>query len=466
MSKEPAHRNKEWIGGRAEGHAPAARSRSAPTPRLLALQRTVGNAAVNNLLASGPESTDARPKHDGGSTSIQRDASASGSWDAPDELGAITDRHAARTAITEILLKEATPYQDVDAAGVADQARIMVQKLNEQIASLDGDGAISADEATKLNALGQLYIGFRNNARNALLSVLRSGLDGLADPPDLDYINSAIGEAAHELFMRPDEDKLEATAKVAEDVKDIGEKAKWVADQASNIVKDLETALKFAEISEAIEKFTEPLEQLLKIKEIGTDLLTVVGGLDGKAGETILGSGAQLEAGMDLAGTIAKPLMNAIPLFGDYWNKYLVPVTKACVAGLSKLESIADQINREALDNMINWEPVPNGWRPIGPAPQLPNTLYLTITGGRPVFEYLYGVMQGSAPPMGDDVEKVLLAHKESLETLAGSEMELDERTLNPLTWFRRKPKDLSAWVATNIRTVWMAFYGGGRLRY
>jgi hypothetical protein len=141
-------------------------------------------------------------------------------------------------------------------------------------------------------------------------------------------------------------------------------------------------------------------------------------------------------------------------------------MAKKCIELLNKLESDVDRWNREEMDNMIQWVPAPNGWRPVGPPPVLPGGIYATLVGGQAVFEYLYGVMQGGSPPLTEAVEKVLLAHRESLEKLQGEEMELEERTLNPLTWFRRKPKDLAGWVATNIRTVWMAFYGGGRLHY
>lgn len=447
--------------GRATGPAPDTKQATAPpaqrtaeatSPRspmtdLLWLQRMAGNAAVNGMLA------------------VQRqDGGGGGTWNAPDDLGAISDRHAARTAIDEVMVKEAAPYQDVDA--VADQAKLMVQKLNESRARLDGEGDIPADVADQLNNLTPMFIGFRNNARNALVAAMKAGLAGLFDPPSMDEANDAVGEAMHGLFMKPDEDKLEAIQKVAESVKGIGEKAKWVADKATGIAKDLETAEKFHEISEKLEKFSGTIEELINIKNMATDMLNMVGGLDGKASESILGAGAQLEAGIDLAGLIGKPFMKEIPLFGDYWDKYLVPMTKKCIELLNKLESDVDRWNREEMDNMINWVPAENGWRPVGPPPELPGGIYATLIGGRPVFEYLYGVMQGSAPPMSDAVEKVLLAHRKSLEELQGDEMENEERTWNPLTWFGRKPKDLAGWVATNIRTVWMAFYGGGRLHY
>jgi hypothetical protein len=432
-------------------------------PSLLWLQRTAGNAAVNGLLArSGARPPGVQRLPAEGGLFVQRDGGDSAGWNAPEDLGVITDRHAARTAIDEVLIKEATDYLDVDA--VADQARVMIKALNDHKARIDGEGPIPADEASQLNSLSLLYTGFRNNSRNALLSILKAGLGGLFNPPNLDEANAAVGEAMHGIFMKPNEDKLEAIAKVAEQVKGIGDKAKWVADKATGIASELETAEKFHEIAEKIEKFNGTIEELINIKNIATDMLNVVGGLDGRGSESILGAGDQLSAGIDLVGLLAKPFMKDVPLFGDYWNKYLVPMTKKCIEMLNKLESQVDQINREQLDNMINWVPAPNGWRPVGPPPELPGGIYATIQGGRPVFEYLYAAMQGAAPAMGADVEKVLLAHKESLEKLAGSEMEMEERTWNPLTWFGRKPKDLAGWVAANIRTVWMAFYGGGRL--
>lgn len=451
------------------GQRPAERTESpSPISGLLYLQRTAGNAAVSSLLArSGPTDLQRLPSPAQGALTVQRQGGGSAAWNAPEDLGTITDKSAARVAIDQVLIKEAADYQGVDTAtvaGVADQAGLMVQKLTEIKARLDGEGDLPADVAEQLNNLSPLYVGFRNNARNALLAALKSGLSGLLNPPDMDEANEAVGEAMHGLFLKPDEDKLEAVQKVAEKVKGIGEKAKWVADKCSGIVKDLETAIKFHEISEKLEKFNGTIEELINIKTYATDLLTLVGGLDGKGNESILGAGAQLEAGLELTTMIGKPFMSEVPLFGDYWNKYLVPMTKKCIELLNKLESDVDRINRDSLDHMINWVAEPDGWRPVGPPPELPGGVYATLTGGRAVFEYLYLVMQGGSAPLSSDVEKVLLAHKETLENLAGAEMELEDRTWNPLTWFRRKPKDLAGWIASHIQIVWMAFYGGGRL--
>jgi hypothetical protein len=451
------------------GQRPAERSGPPPPMSgLLHLQRTAGNAAVSGLLAgTGPLALESLPNAVQGALTVQRQGGASGTWNAPEDLGTITDKGAARVALDQVLIKEASDYQEVDTAtvaGVADQAKLMVQKLTEIKAKLDGEGDLPAEVADQLNNLSPLYVGFRNNARNALLAALKSGLSGLLNPPDMDEANEAVGEAMHALFMKPDEDKLEAIQQVAEKVKGISEKAKWVADKCSGIVKDLETAIKFHEISEKLEKFSGTIDDLINIKTYATDLITLVGGLDGKGSESILGAGAQLEAGLDLTTMIGKPFMSEVPLFGDYWNKYLVPMTKKCIELLNKLESEADRINRDSVDHMINWVAEPDGWRPVGPPPELPGGVYATLTGGRAVFEYLYLVMQGGGAPMSSDVEKVLLAHKESLESLTGSEMELEDRTWNPLTWFRRKPKDLAGWIAGHIQVVWMAFYGGGRL--
>jgi hypothetical protein len=106
----------------------------------------------------------------------------------------------------------------------------------------------------------------------------------------------------------------------------------------------------------------------------------------------------------------------------------------------------------------------PNGWRPLGPAPQLDDSARVYLASrphGIAVFNYLYSVMQGEPAAISDEVEEVLLHQRDTLEKLSGDEMESEKRTWNPLTWFHRKPKDLGGWVATNIQTVWTAFYGG-----
>jgi hypothetical protein len=433
--------------------------KTTPVHGMLQLQRAAGNAAVSRLVAGLEPLVISRAANGEGPT-VQRADGAPAGWEAPDDLGFISDRGSAVAAINGVLLKEAASYQDVQAAGVVDQARLIVKRLQEEAARLGGQGALQADDVASLTGLGQAYTGFINNARDAVKNTFLSALRGLFNPPGMDAVNEQIGETMHALFLKPDDDKLKAIQESAERVKDIGDNAKWVADKALLVTSELETARAFHEISEAIEKFTGPIEKLIEIKKIGMGLWTLADGIAGKSE----GLGDQVETAVDLAGLLGKPLISAVPLFGTYWNDFLVPLTKACVARLKRLEEQSDRINREHLMQLITWQPTPNGWRPLGPAPQLDDSARVYLASrphGIAVFNYLYSVMEGEPAAISDEVEEVLLHQRDTLEKLSGDEMESEKRTWNPLTWFHRKPKDLGGWVATNIQTVWTAFYGG-----
>ena len=160
---------------------------------------------------------------------------------------------------------------------------------------------------------------------------------------------------------------------------------------------------------------------MIEIKKIGMGLWTLADGIAGKSE----GLGDQVETAVDLAGLLGKPLISAVPLFGTYWNDFLVPLTKACVARLKRLEDQSDRINREHLMQLITWQETPNGWRPLGPAPQLDRPAKVYACASRPhgiaVFNYLYSVMQGEPAAISDEVEEILLHQRDTLEKLVAT---------------------------------------------
>jgi Domain of unknown function (DUF4157) len=392
-------------------------------------------------------------------------AAATGAvWEAPDELGPISHRSGARSVLGE-MTKEVDAGIASQFTGIAEQSQAMKVAIDNQKAKLPGEGSLTASEVGDLTALTLLYQGYVNNSRQALVTAIRSGLGALSNPPSMDDANEVIGEAMHALFLKPDEDKLKTIKEFQGGVKDIADKAKWVADKSLEIINDLAAAKRIFQIGEKLEKFSGGIEKLMEIQEAGKNLMTLAKEAGG--GDSILGGADAVEAGVDLVGLVGKPFMSAVPMFGTFWNDYLVPMTKHCVGQLRKLETMADEINRKHLAQMINWTPTPDGWRPVGATPpDLSPASYGVLTGGRPVFEYLYATYAGSQPSsMPKEVEKIIMSKREVLGWEAG-EIELEERTWNPgtwATWLGRSAKDLPGWVASHIRDVWMAFYGGFR---
>ena len=88
---------------------------------MLQLQRAAGNAAVSRLVAGLEPVAISRAANGEGQT-VQRAGGDPAGWEAPADLGFISDRGSAVAAINGVLLKEAVSYQDVQAAGVADQS--------------------------------------------------------------------------------------------------------------------------------------------------------------------------------------------------------------------------------------------------------------------------------------------------------------------------------------------------------
>lgn len=449
--------------GQRKGKAPAAPapttrkggSRGAQVPALLDLQGLAGNKAVAGAVAQRA-ATDA----------VQRKETAA-VWHAPEDFGDIGDRGSARVVLGE-LVKTVNEYSTIGIGDVAAQARTLSRTLEGHRARLAGDGSLTTADASSLEPVTLLYRGFKNNAHAAMKSAVTKGLSGLFNPPDLEEHNAAVREAMHQLFLKPDEDKLKAIAEVAESVKGMAESAKGVADKAKEVAAWFEAVDEFIalhKLGEKLDTLKEPFEKALSIKAQAQNLVTIAKNAGGEGG--VSGAADALEAGVDLAGTITGKvkiggvgLFEAVPFFSTYWNDYVKPMTKKCLDMLRALDARNQQWNREQLDHLINWVPTPGGWRPVGPPPELPATMYVAMGISRPMFEYLYLTRQGSQPPMADEVRKNLMGKRKALEALTGNAIELKGATWNPLSWFTDEAKDLPGWVASNISTVWAAYLG------
>jgi hypothetical protein len=408
----------------------------------------IGDSAVNESVLtvqrdSAPAAAAAPPAPE---------AAQAGSWNAPEDFGAIDGRTAARTALGE-MLKTVDGYKDVEIGEIPQQRAVTRKAIESRMAKLDADGTLTQAEASDLNSLTLVYNAFNVSAKSAFTKAVRAGLSGLFHPPGMGEVYAAIDDAKHALFRKPNDDKLEKIKDATEKVKDLSEKVKWIADNSLRIVEDVEKAKKIFEMSEKLEKFGGVLEKLLSAKKVGDDLMVL--SREAGGGTSSLGGADAIDAGVDLAGLIGKSAMKAVPLFGTYWNDYLVPMTKKCTDMLRKVEDMADSAAGKEVRRLVNWD------HPSPTPPELEPATYVSMEGGKEVFDYIYLTRFGAQPGMSSNVEKVIMKHREVLEKSSGSDVELEEaHWYNPLSWVNRKAKDLPAWVKEHIGEVWASFYG------
>lgn len=133
---------------------------------------------------------------------------------------------------------------------------------------------------------------------------------------------------------------------------------------------------------------------------------------------------------------------------GLYANLYLVPMTKAIMAQVSRLVESLHEVNREAVE-------------------ALGDLMYPGAEpGGQEMFDFMVAVMHAEAahqlPRMPASVQEYLLDHREQLEAGAREGHKEAEELPTSGWWFWRDLDTPGAleWVFEHRRSVWAMFYG------
>ena len=127
---------------------------------------------------------------------------------------------------------------------------------------------------------------------------------------------------------------------------------------------------------------------------------------------------------------------------GLYANLYLVPMTTAIMAGISRLSGLLQQEN--------------DVWTAVFGAP----LRYGVEPGGQPMWQFMVSVMQAGSeaqvPAISSDIAGYLLEHRSALEAGAG------ETVPTSGWWFWRSLQSARArqWIFNNRARVWGMFYG------
>lgn len=460
--------------GRKDAKA-ATQTRSAPPGQELTgaegiwyLQRAAGNGAVGSLLArmDSSRAVPTLPRNGNGAwlAAVQRQvgAAVSAVWNAPLDFGAIPDAGAARTAVDQLLLEIAgfaqTGIDEVTTGYTKTQ-----QDLTSAKDAIAASGALQQSDADTLNALtgpfNFFYQGSTALVKQRLIASLRQ-----VQPLDAqtDDITGTLDDALHEVYVKPDKDKLEDLKNALEQVKGLAEKGKKAADWATAAAGDLETAIKIFEVGEKLEKTADFIGNITTAIDAGKGLFTIVQNQYGEDKGGDLGTIDSLEAGLDLSTMAGKSFMEAVPLFGQYWNGYVVPVAKLCMTQARHIIQIKDQINLARMNQLIQWNPTPDGGWELSPdPPELGPSVYESLEGKRPVFEYLYLTRVGSQPAMNDDVEKYFITNREKLGWGESEGIETTRAWYKPWTWFQKnKAPHLPEWIAAHIVNIWASLYG------
>jgi hypothetical protein len=153
----------------------------------------------------------------------------------------------------------------------------------------------------------------------------------------------------------------------------------------------------------------------------------------------------------------------AIPLLGDIWSNYYVPMTNAILNKLEDIALLRDKDIREiaglnfALDKM-DTSRLPHE------APTIPKDVKSAFPGGQPVFDFMYGIMKG-APMMASSDAREYFAKRRDLFNAPHSDEDNHLETyganvLEHVIGSHDNTVNLEEWATKNKETVWAQLYG------
>lgn len=243
-----------------------------------------------------------------------------------------------------------------------------------------------------------------------------------------------MADSARAAFRAGDEDLLSSLADITGNVLDIGlgiqELSREIASKAASMSG---TQLP------AIGKYTEALGKLNK----GLALVNLALSVSGKKGKTDLDEGLRwvgISAGaFSSLGTIA-----GLPAhMGLYANLYLVPLTKACIAGVQRIAEYRHEENK----SWVEFIGEPGN--------------YMVEPGGKPMWQFMVSVMRADeasdVPTPPAKVAEYFMDHRDDFNAGVGG------HTGMPTTGWVFKDLDtskFSSWVYYRRKQVWALLYG------
>ena len=396
-----------------------------PSPAMVvSLQRLVGNQATLGLLGR----TGTGPGRGEPGAALLRDpdrpqlpptaTSTVKTWKMPFNLGEASINEEAAIGMEQIIdkfhdLKALTDFADIQAA-----CDSVIGSLTPEVQQLRAAGAenpLSEKDMRDVTVMGSLASGAYSERMDEIAQKLLTDLEPIEARPT-DGEEDQLAEELHNRFRTGDVQGIESVKQGIDRLRSFTKSTIKVVEWANRVravVKMVgpgtgdfgapEEVSKLLQGKSALQEGLGYANQMLlaakligDIDEIGHDR---AGSIDAAADEM----GAAMDA-VNLGLTFVK----GVPLLGDLWSKYYMPLTEACLKGIKVLARYADEENRQLA--FVDWQLAPSK----GDVPKIPKENLGNFLGGQPVFDYMYRLVNDIGPQMSDEVEDFFVANHEA----------------------------------------------------
>lgn len=243
-----------------------------------------------------------------------------------------------------------------------------------------------------------------------------------------------MADAARAAFRSGDEGLLTSLADITGNITDIGlgihELAREISEKAATLTK---TELP------AVGKYTEALGKL----NTGLSIINLAISASGDKGKTDLDEGLRL-VGFSAGAFSSLGTIVGLPAhMGLYANLYLVPLTKACIAGIQRIGEHLHEENKSWIE--LIGKP---GYFSVEP-------------GGEAMWHYMVSVMRakkfGEVAEPSDEVAQYFVTHADSFNAGVGG---YDKLPTTGWVWTSLDKAKFTSWVYFRRKKIWALLYG------
>lgn len=312
---------------------------------------------------------------------------------------------------------------------------------------------------------GKPYTEAERTLRNRADAPLESIREAV-DASSFDEAETQLNEKLHELFIR-------GASKSA--VAKVGLAISKIEQYRASVHQVLDYAERVGQLIRT-ENITEVISIMQgRSRDLGTLLTKVqtVADVASSLDTLFRGSGAhgahgqidRFRAGVGLVGVAIDSgvgLSRAMPILGQLWSNYYLPMTLRILDQLDEIATLVDTRGRLEAAFLIDQQA-----RSGGGAPRIPNGYEEYFPGGQPVLDFMWTVVHGGTPNVTTGVERYFAERAEQFSAAAQHPWGQDEmKTYSSTLWpfdDDDKVKKFVTWVKRNKETVWAQLYGNQR---
>ena len=446
--------------GRGESPAPATDSIAlTPEAEILRLQASVGNAAIGAMLegrAPAPASGAGliqRQVEPGNDTAVAPTAT----WHMPFDLGVARTTTEAALGLLEMIGRfERFEQTSEDLQASAHQA---IAGLRDQLANFREPGPLTPLQVGDLTIVG----GFAEAAHRQLMETFTSRLAeafSWFQPRDTSDEEAELAEKLHFAFIEGEgERRISEIAETIGKLKEYTEKAKSVCEWAGRAQVIVRQAARFEQLAHVAGEASEQAGRVQSMLNLA-DSISVFAGRSGSRPGDVQNSISRFRAGLRVIDFTVGTIGSKVPLFGQLWSNYYLPVTEAILNQIQSIARYTDTEVRQLAE--LDW--TSQGGRGNQP-PVIERGDLSRFPGGQPVMDFMWRLMHDQEPEMTRSVEDFFIGFREQFGAGLGEreqiEVESHSHWYNPFSWGARPTApQLTGWLSRNRDRVWMQLYG------